>query len=75
MKPLKYFLLLLFLLLWIESGYSQDSKPDAALNTVAGAIGISDVDSQILLSEVRSQLGEHYRLSSWVMFNQVYERW
>jgi hypothetical protein len=55
--------------------YSQENRPDAALNTVVGSIGISDVESQMLLKEVRSKLDDHYRLISSRLFDQAYEKW
>jgi hypothetical protein len=63
------------IILVFENSYSQDSKPDAALNTIAGSVGISDVDSQMLLKEVRSKLDVHYRLVSDQLFDQAYEKW
>jgi uncharacterized protein DUF1566 len=75
--PVIYRLLLVFLLVLFlsENGHSEDSRPDAALNTVSGSIGISEVESQMLLREVRSKLDDHYRLISERMFDQAYEKW
>jgi hypothetical protein len=69
-----FFLAVLILFVTIDC-YSQDKRPDAALNTVVGSIGITEVKGQMLLREVRSKLDKYYRLISARLFDQAYEKW